>query len=256
MYKVIIVDDERWSLIDFTKSITWEEYGFEVIKTFTSPTKALEEFEALDPDVIFTDIKMPKINGIKLIESVKSISNKPEFVIISAHSDFESARQAIKMGVTEYCLKPINPSDLGSLLKGLRRKLDSSTDKELTFHLSQNDMDEESKSNFEELLRYLETHYSEKIMLIDMAEQFYMNKNYICHLFQKNLNTTFSSYLAKVRINAAKHLLRNTKEPIKNIAIRIGFTDVFYFSKVFKKYESVSPGQYRTMVKKGQVNKG
>lgn len=101
MYKVVLVDDEQWTLRGIRETFRWEEYGFEVIKKTTRPVEALDFIIREKPDVVFTDIRMPKIFGIELMQKVREVEYDTEFVVISGFGEFSYAQEAIRQGVVE-----------------------------------------------------------------------------------------------------------------------------------------------------------
>nr|WP_276508332.1 helix-turn-helix domain-containing protein [[Clostridium] scindens] len=93
----------------------------------------------------------------------------------------------------------------------------------------------------------MNTHFSEKVTLKSLAAEFDMNPNYCCSLFAKYLDKTFSQHLTQLRINEAQSLLRNSSYSLEQVASLVGYSDYFYFSKVFKKQCTYSPKEYRKL---------
>ncbi len=125
MYKAILVDDEPWALNGLKTIIDWQQYGFEISGTYANGLYALKELDKIRPDVIFTDIKMPKMSGVELISQSQKIIPEIESVIISAYGDFKVAQKAIEYGAIGYILKPLNQEDIVAVLKKIKTKLDS-----------------------------------------------------------------------------------------------------------------------------------
>ncbi len=125
MYKLIIIDDEALALKQFCNLINWEEYGFSLVESFSDSEKAMEYIQNNRVDLVFTDIRMPKYTGIDIAKACNEKSPAPFVVFISAHSDFEYARQAIHLNICEYLVKPFTYSQIDELLKrayGLLKK--------------------------------------------------------------------------------------------------------------------------------------
>ena len=177
MYKAIIVDDEPWTIIDIEKTFCLEDMGFEIIGSYRTPQKALPAIVSKKPDLVITDIRMPGMTGLELIKSVREQNVNCEFIIVSGHSDFSYAQEAISYGVAGYCLKPLEPQKTAEALNRAKRHLDSrkTTAPELSY------LDD----NFESLRNYMITHFSEKLTLKSLAAEFNMNPNYCCSLFTK-----------------------------------------------------------------------
>lgn len=124
MYRVLLVDDEIWSLEGIRKLFEWEKMGFTVMAQVTDASEAWEIIRRSEPDVVFTDIRMPEITGLELLNRSRAIGSASEFVIVSGFGEFEYAREALRHGAFDYQLKPIDRDDAGRLLEKLRRKLD------------------------------------------------------------------------------------------------------------------------------------
>lgn len=151
MIKTIIVDDEVWVCKLICNIVDWESYGYEVIKQIYSGTEALAVIAAEKPDLVFTDIRMPGIDGLSLIREAGKISPDTKFVIISGYSDFEYAKTAIDLNVLGYLLKPLEPEDLSSLLVRLKDNIFSSV---VTDSKSLHDELKKSKRQFREQFMY------------------------------------------------------------------------------------------------------
>lgn len=124
-YRIMIVDDEEEMRKGIIKKIDWQANGFCVVGNAENGKVALEMAEQKRPDVIFTDIKMPFMDGLEFGEKIKKIMPSVKLVILSGFDDFEYAQKAIKINVTEYILKPINSLEFLNLLKKLKKQLDN-----------------------------------------------------------------------------------------------------------------------------------
>lgn len=108
LYKVMIVDDESWAIKGIRNAFDWEKYGFEVTGQFTSAYKAWDAIQASEPDLVFTDIRMPDISGLELMKRAKIQGLGTEFVIVSGYAEFEYAQEALRYGALDYFLKPLD----------------------------------------------------------------------------------------------------------------------------------------------------
>ncbi|MEY8752340.1 response regulator transcription factor [Alkalicoccobacillus gibsonii] len=115
--KMLIVDDEPVICQGLKETIDWQSIGVEVIGTAFNGKKALEVLNRDKVDLILTDISMPEMDGLQLAEHV--VSNYPDIkmIIISGYDEFEYARKAIRIGVEDYLLKPVNVDELLNLVK-------------------------------------------------------------------------------------------------------------------------------------------
>lgn len=129
-WKVVIVEDEDLLRQGLTTCFEWEELGFEVVGDTDNGRKALEMIEQKKPDVVFTDIKMPVMDGIAMTEKLKKEYPRIRVVIISGYDEFEYARRALKAGVSEYILKPIQLDNLKTVLERLCKELQEESENE------------------------------------------------------------------------------------------------------------------------------
>lgn len=237
MYKAIIIDDEPWTILDIEQTFALEDMGFEIIGSFRSPLKALPAIISKTPDLIITDIRMPGMTGLELIQKVRAQRLNCEFIIVSGYNDFAYAKEAITYGVTGYCLKPLDPAETAACLERARDALNRRS----TLSSAPAYIDD----TFERILNYMSTHFPEKLTLKSLAAAFDMNPNYCCTLFTKYLGKTFSQHLTGLRITEAQSLLKSANHSLERIAQMVGYSDYFYFSKVFKKQCGYSPKEYR-----------
>ncbi len=101
----------------------------------------------------------------------------------------------------------------------------------------------------EKLKRYLETHYQENISLKMLEDEFFFNASYISRIFKSKTGENYSDYLLRLRIEKAKHWLRESNYSVRQISEMVGFSSSKYFSKVFKDMEGIQPIAYRSEVK-------
>lgn len=123
MYQVIIVDDEPRILEGIIHLFPWNNFGFEVVASFTNGKEALEYINAHPQvDIVMTDIQMPVMTGIELSQKLK---NEDIIVIFfSAYQDFEYARAAIINHVTDYLIKPMKYDAMSACFERIRKTLD------------------------------------------------------------------------------------------------------------------------------------
>jgi two-component system, response regulator YesN len=129
MYKLFIADDEQLVVETLSAVIDWNAYGIGIVGTATNGKQALERILQSDPDIVLTDIRMPGLNGLELIRVLKEKGHKAECIIISGYSEFEYAKEAIKLEAVDYLIKPAELEEVAKTvsraLKRLERKADA-----------------------------------------------------------------------------------------------------------------------------------
>lgn len=123
MYRLILVDDEPIVLKGIQSVFHLEDFGFTLIKAYTNPLTALQELTETCPDLIITDVKMPQMDGLEFSAQAKKISPDAQIVILSGHDNFSYAQAALRLGASDYLLKPIKKKDFEKMLNTARQQL-------------------------------------------------------------------------------------------------------------------------------------
>lgn len=126
MKKILIADDEFLVRLGLKTTINWQEHGFIIVGEAKNGKEALELFEKYDPDILLTDIRMPIMDGLELIQAVKKIKKSVKSVILTHYDDFSYAQEAIKLGASEYILKSdLMSENLFNVLNKLSDEIDA-----------------------------------------------------------------------------------------------------------------------------------
>ena len=235
MKTIVIVEDEFRIRQGLSVLINKVDIGCRVIGESENGYEGQKMIRDLEPDIVITDIQMPKMDGLTMIAKVKEMGAECKFVILSGHAEFEYARQGINLGVEEFLLKPATISDVKSLLEKLVKPVEQIT----------NALDGKEYSKVvSNMLQTMETNYGMRLVLDTFAEKYRLTPEHISNLFAKETGSTFSNYLRKIRIEKAKELILTTDLKIYEVACRVGYPDPKYFSKVFKEYTGISAKQF------------
>ena len=124
MYKVLIIDDDRSTRYMLKRFKKWESYGFVIADEACDGKEALQKLKSSHFDLIITDIKMPGMDGIEFLQELKSMKWQACVIFLSTHSDFEYAKQGIRLGVFDYMTKPLNDDLLSEALERAKTYLD------------------------------------------------------------------------------------------------------------------------------------
>ena len=134
MYNVIIVDDEPIIRNFYSDVIEWNSIGFSVKGLFKNGAEALEFIKDNNVDCLITDIKMSPINGIELLKLAKKKNPNTKVILISAYSNFEFAKNAVKYGASDYLLKPFDPEELKQRMIKVKDELDMKNQHSAVFY--------------------------------------------------------------------------------------------------------------------------
>lgn len=136
---MIIIDDEIWAQRGLSEIIAWESLGYEKCGCFDDPQKAFEHILSDPPDVVFTDIRMPGMSGLELLEKCRQSNENIIFVIVSAYSDFKYAQKALENGAFGYIVKPLEVEQVtdiaGRIAKNLKKRAKSELNDDLRDYL-------------------------------------------------------------------------------------------------------------------------
>ena len=112
MYKVVIIDDEPIIVEGLSKAVPWEKWNCQVVATAENGQSGIEIIKRENPDILFSDIRMPGMDGLTMIAALKSEHPHMQIAILTGFLDFEYAREAIRLGVTRFLLKPSKMEEL------------------------------------------------------------------------------------------------------------------------------------------------
>ena len=237
---VVVVEDEKLIAKSIVNNIEKAKDDFEVIGVAYNGEDGFALVRSLLPNILFTDIKMPIMDGLKLISMVKENFPFIKIVVVSGYDDFEYARAALHNNVSDYLLKPINLLELQKTLCSIQNELVAGTGS------LQATGEVKRPGEIVALVKeYMHVNYSKQIDLAQIADIFGFSSAYLTKIFREQLQITPSKYLNEYRMMIAMQLLRDTALPVKNITEQVGFVDPFHFSKRFKLFSGYSPAQYR-----------
>ena len=254
--KAVIIDDEYIVLKGLRHTIQWEKYDIEIVGEATDGNDGLRIIKETMPDIVLTDIRMPGIDGITLLENAKKFIPDAYFVIFSGFRDFEYAKKAVSLGVVEYIEKPVTVSKMEEALKKIYEQHISRAEymrikkrvEEIGLVI-QEDAGRESVSDAAGRMitiakKYLEKNFNEDISLEKLAKIARMNPTYFSMRFKKEVGLNYIKYLNTLRLEKAKALLHQGYK-VNEVARDVGYTSTRYFSHIFKSTYGFTPEQYK-----------
>ena len=235
--QVVLVDDEIMIREGFKRLFDWAAHDCEVVGEAADGMEALAQIDHLQPDIVIMDINIPIINGLKVIQTSRMRYPDMAFIIVSGYDDFSYCREALRMRITDYILKPVNYEEFGSCIDRLKIALYENRKTE--------EQDAQEERTITGIIRYLQEHLDKEIRLNILANEFHLSSQYISQLFKSEIGVNFLAYLTSIRMERAKKLLLATSLSIGEISEKCGYADYRVFTKVFKKEEGSTPSQYR-----------
>ncbi|GIO15696.1 hypothetical protein J19TS2_52510 [Cohnella xylanilytica] len=264
MFKLLIAEDVKTVRETLARSIPWEELDISLLGTAENGEEALRMFEREEPDLLLTDIGMPKMNGLELIEACKRRKPDIRCVILSGLNEFEHARQAIQLQVREYVLKPIDPDEIVKAFANAVRELRREREERRGIALLEQGLKEKlpnlpgalppgewsggakKMKLVEQAMRYLKEEYARKDLgLADVAAAVGLSEKYMNLLFKEVTGATINQTIVRLRLEEAARLLKDPSIRIYEVCDRIGYADQDYFREVFKKQFGLTPTDYR-----------
>ncbi len=260
MIKVVIVEDEKLLRRELTLTTPWEELGCDLLGEAENGLEGLQLIKRVRPHIVITDIRMPGLDGLTMIKKARDNNYHPQVVLLTGYSDFEYARKALRLGVIDYILKPVDDAQLYTLLKQIAEKVrdyiahneavgsfDIPKDSSLsTFNEYFNLHVSNVADNYvQHAIDYIHANYQSDIALQDTSGHLKISPGYLSHLFKEYTGYTFLRYLTLFRLRQSMLFLKEQHIQISEVSNKSGFINPGYFIHLFRRYTGVTPGQYR-----------
>lgn len=249
MYNVLIVDDEE-DILSGIKKIVSDMNVFSKIDVCSDPFEAEKMLISGGYDLLITDICMDGETGFDMIKNAGKAVSKTKKVILTAYYDFEFMHTAIKAGVDDYVLKPINKSAFVSCLNKMKAELDEHAKSERLSAFYGGNVPDAEKIEYvgklQNALDYIDAHFTEKLNLAYVANLVDQNYFYFSRNFKREVGMTFLEYVTEKRMTEAVKLLSDNNLKIYEISEKLGYDDCKYFFKLFKKRYGISPTALRS----------
>ena len=254
MYRVIIVEDETTVRRGIVLTMNWAALDCVIVGEAANGEEGRDLALRLSPDIVITDVKMPRMDGVEMIHKLKEAGCKSEFIILTAYSDFKYAQSALRLGVKDYLLKPLKEGDLEASIRNILTSWqeaddDGNTDPaagELPAAIPALTKAQNTLNKYvSEAIQFIYDHYNEDITITTVARSLDISEGYLSRIFKKETSYTFTNYLIFYRIKLAMNLLKDHRVKVYEVADQVGYSDTTYFSSQFKKVVGVSPSEYQ-----------
>lgn len=251
MLKIIIVEDEDMIRKGLVYTIDWLSMDCVVVAEAADGEEGLQKIIELEPDVVITDIKMHKMDGIEMIrQAMEQVNFKS--LILTSYAEFEYAKKAIQLKAYEYLLKPVDEEKIIETIQALQADLNkhrkeefvsenmSSASGRLDFNYYMQ-LDKSESGYVAKAIQKIQASYANRISVESISDELGVSSSFLSRKFKEVTNHSFLYLLNAYRVQQAIKLLNTGKYRIYEISDMTGFGDYKHFCNVFKKYTSMSP---------------
>lgn len=236
--RLLIVDDEELTCRGMQARI--QDMGFEEIRAVDiafSAEEALRLAQGRRIDILLTDVRMVQMNGLELIRELKRLNPRLCSVIMTAYANFEYAHQAIKLGVTDFLLKPFGREEMRQTLEKALRQANQDG-------MPPPEPDQDQNDPIAWARQYVREHLTQEINMALVANSLNLSYSYFSKLFKQQTGQSFSAYIADEKMKMAGELLRAGKKT-HEVASMLGYGSPQNFNRAFGRYWHCTPGEFR-----------
>ncbi|MCK5128691.1 MAG: response regulator [Clostridiales bacterium] len=253
--KILIVDDESLERKGIKYLIDKFKFNLEVFEANNGST-AKDFLSKTCVDILFTDLKMPLVDGLELSRYARQLYPYIKIILYSAYSEFEYAKTAIELGVVNYIVKPISFIEFKEIMQEVIEACKNEKEERKILYVYEHEykivgcFNENVSSNIiDDVKKLIELRYTEDLNLDIIAKQMHISSGYLSHLFKKSTGQPFIKYLNNYRLTKALNYLKHSHMKIVEISERVGYVNSSYFCKIFKTQYGCTPSEYRNREK-------
>lgn len=250
MIRVMLVDDQARELEGMRSIIRWEEMDMQVVQAAADARDALAYARQNGVDLVITDVMMPDMDGLALMEELRALSPWTKVICVSCFDDYKFVSGAVNRGACGYLLKPILSGELKTLLRRVQgdiaREQAALCARDGHAPVQKNESAQSAREAVGKILENIESHYCEDISLDAVLEGVYLSRGYAGTLFKNETGMTIHQYIINRRLERATALLlESPPAKIYDIAWQCGFVDASHFINAFRQKYHCTPMQYR-----------
>jgi two-component system response regulator YesN len=256
LIKVLIVEDENFIRKGLINTVDWLSMDCIIAGEAANGEEGLKEIIKIRPDLVITDIKMPIMSGIDMLQKAVLIYDF-EKIILTSYSEFTYAKSAIDLKVFDYLLKPIDEDKLKEIIEKVKYEIEEKK----IYDEFKNGIKDYKNINVENLeyylkpgtkktkyteamICYVKENYSKKMAIYDIADKLGVSSSYLSRNFKEQTTQTFHEFLNRYRVQRSIELLINSDYKVYEISFMVGFNEYKHFATVFKKYIKASPLEF------------
>lgn len=238
VYDLLLVDDERWVRAALRKTIERTGLPFSVAAECADGREAWDRLTADPVPLVLADIRMPVLDGLELLKRIRREGMRTDVIVVSGYDDFDYAREALRHGAFDYWLKPV---DMEEARRSLERWMEQSAVR--LERLSEKSPEE--RSVVERVIAFVHSRQPGDVSLAQAAAHVHLSPAYLSQLFKRQTGRNFVDFVQEVRMRKAERMLADTRLRVSEIAERLGYGDVAYFTNAFKRWAGVPPSEFR-----------
>ncbi len=249
--KLLIAEDEHLIRKWLARSLDFQELNIDVVFFAEDGLEASQLIQTHHPDIVLTDINMPKLNAFELFEATKEIGYQK--IILSGYDEFINAKKAMQYGVVDFLVKPIDLVELRTCLVSIIYDINNEETSNDFLALEEFDVLSDVRYSRDQvtvqILDWIKHHYAEKFTISDLAISLNYSESYIYQKAKKHLAMSLNEYINRYRIKMAiNHLIKNPELRLYEVANLVGFNDSKYFNQVFKKYTELTVTRFKEKI--------
>ncbi|WP_338553204.1 response regulator [Paenibacillus sp. KS-LC4] len=242
-HSILVVDDEYNSRMGV--AFTLEQWGEDKVKVEMADNgkQAIRLLREKSYDLLITDIRMPLMSGIELLETLRGEQNDINTILLTGFAEFEYAQKGLKLGAVDYLLKPIRQEQLIQAVGKVFQSKSEEAANGLAYGVPS------TNAYIISAVKYIHESMGMPLSIKEVAQHVHLNPSYFSVLFKEETGVSFSDYVIRLRMKRAKELLYHSPLSLDGISEQIGLQTASYFIRFFKKYEGITPKQYREQLK-------
>ncbi len=250
MADILIVDDDietRHVVHAILKDSLYHDF---IIWESETAEKGLALLKQKRPAILLTDVSLPDMDGIEFGEKVLHTHPNTHLIAVTYLQMFRTVQDCINSGFSAYLLKPIAKNQLLQIFG----RLITAQQLHQTAHILEHQkrppekpLEADFGNPIETAIKYIRLQYYEPVTLKAVADFVYLSPSHFSRIFKEQTGTTFVEYLTEYRLEKSKNLLKTTSLAMDVIASQTGFASAAYFATTFKRKESMTPSDYRSM---------
>lgn len=235
-----MVDDEKAVVESISKIVDWGAFGYTLTSACLNGFQALDAIRKDNPDIVITDIRMPDMDGLAFVAALRENHLRARVIMLSGYAEFEYARQALRLGVDNYLLKPLDRRELRETLQKIAAEMEGEAAQGTEWE------EKEDCSEISRIMADIDYNFTKDFSLNDLAEKYAVSISNLSGIIKRETGKTFTEHVSERRVRKAEELLKNEKYSVAEVGKMVGYNDYYYFTKWFKKLTGVTPSKYRS----------